>query len=63
MSFSTPWEKSVTFHTLGHGCLILSRALMSTFFFRKGAADTLVNAYLSIYFAYTPFYGSLTLYE
>ena len=29
----------------------------------KRAADTLVNAYLSIYFAYTPFYGSLTLYE
>ena len=31
--------------------------------FKKGAADTSVNAYLSIYFAYTPFYGSLTLYE
>ena len=29
----------------------------------KRAADTSVNAYLSIYFAYTPFYGSLTLYE
>ena len=62
MSFSTPWEKRyVTTYTLGHGCLLeLSCQL---FFFQKGAADTLVNAYLSIYFAYTPFYGSLTLYE
>ena len=33
------------------------------FFLSKRAADTSVNAYLSIYFAYTPFYGSLTLYE
>ena len=62
MSFSTPWEKRYFSYTWPR----MSNTQQSShvnFFFRKGAADTLVNAYLSIYFAYTPFYGSLTLYE